>query len=339
MKRWLVFILLGVLLCGCSKEETVEKLVLPYDEYKQTYHIIEKLEDDTSNYTDVLYYKNQILATDSKNNCIKVWNEKFEDVQVIGSMGNGQLQFIKPKAMDVDQNGMIYILDYGNSRIQVLDSNLQYKKEIALSFLEGSDYQTETADFVVSEDGTYAYITGTLYNPNLIYVNLETGETEQVVEYTEGYVTKINQTIYYIELGECIVDGDDMTITSGVNYLYTLKSKEIISKVRLSDDLTVRGIMAHNEQLLCSSWRVRVGTKSSGGSLIHQFKTNGDYVETIFGTELIDDQFENNKKPENEALFLYYITEGPNDSILAIYSRKGQDDSKDGMGIMVLDQK
>jgi hypothetical protein len=45
----------------------------------------------------------------------------------VGTRGNGNLQFSTPHAMAVDAKGNVYVADRGNSRIVVLDNDLNQK--------------------------------------------------------------------------------------------------------------------------------------------------------------------------------------------------------------------
>ena len=48
-------------------------------------------------------------------------------IKSAGTRGNGPLQFSTPHAMAVDAKGNVYVADRGNSRIQVLDNDLNLK--------------------------------------------------------------------------------------------------------------------------------------------------------------------------------------------------------------------
>jgi NHL repeat-containing protein len=48
-------------------------------------------------------------------------------VRSVGTRGSGPLQFNTPHAISVDAKGMVYVADRGNSRIQVLDNDLNLK--------------------------------------------------------------------------------------------------------------------------------------------------------------------------------------------------------------------
>ena len=48
-------------------------------------------------------------------------------VKAVGTRGNGPLQFSTPHTIQVDRQGMVYVGDRGNRRIQVLDNDLNLK--------------------------------------------------------------------------------------------------------------------------------------------------------------------------------------------------------------------
>ncbi len=48
-------------------------------------------------------------------------------LKAMGTRGNGTNQFSTPHAISVDANGMVYVADRGNSRIVVLDNDLNWK--------------------------------------------------------------------------------------------------------------------------------------------------------------------------------------------------------------------
>ncbi|XP_034177823.1 tripartite motif-containing protein 2 isoform X1 [Osmia lignaria lignaria] len=63
--------------------------------------------------------------------------EHNEPIKVYGKRGNGKDEFHQPVAVAVDDDGMIYILDTGNSRIKVLNCDLEFQRHINNEGLEG----------------------------------------------------------------------------------------------------------------------------------------------------------------------------------------------------------
>ncbi|XP_006613652.1 tripartite motif-containing protein 2-like isoform X1 [Apis dorsata] len=63
--------------------------------------------------------------------------EHNEPIKIYGRRGNGKDEFHQPVAVAVDDDGMIYILDTGNSRIKVLNCDLEFQRHITNEGLEG----------------------------------------------------------------------------------------------------------------------------------------------------------------------------------------------------------
>jgi sugar lactone lactonase YvrE len=54
-------------------------------------------------------------------------NGKF--LKAWGTKGSGRGQFNTPHGIDIDRNGLVYVADRGNRRIQIFDREGQYKDE------------------------------------------------------------------------------------------------------------------------------------------------------------------------------------------------------------------
>lgn len=63
--------------------------------------------------------------------------EHNEPIKIYGRRGIGKDEFHQPVAVAVDDDGMIYILDTGNSRIKVLNCDLEFQRHIINEGLEG----------------------------------------------------------------------------------------------------------------------------------------------------------------------------------------------------------
>ncbi|KOC65664.1 Tripartite motif-containing protein 2 [Habropoda laboriosa] len=63
--------------------------------------------------------------------------EHNEPIKIYGKRGSGKDEFHQPVAVAVDDDGMIYILDTGNSRIKVLNYDLEFQRHITNEGLEG----------------------------------------------------------------------------------------------------------------------------------------------------------------------------------------------------------
>lgn len=65
-------------------------------------------------------------------------SEHNNPVCTYGSKGSGKDEFLQPVAVVIDENdGNMYVLDTGNSRIKVLDSDMKFVKHVTNKGLEG----------------------------------------------------------------------------------------------------------------------------------------------------------------------------------------------------------
>jgi hypothetical protein len=57
------------------------------------------------------------------NHRIQKFSSEGDFISSFGSEGEGDGQFIEPEGVDVDSEGNIYVVDTGNSRIQVFSQS------------------------------------------------------------------------------------------------------------------------------------------------------------------------------------------------------------------------
>ena len=63
-----------------------------------------------------------MYAADFGNDAVKKYSSDGEFFAAFGSSGRGEGQFTRPAGVAVDRDGYIYIADWGNERVQVLDA-------------------------------------------------------------------------------------------------------------------------------------------------------------------------------------------------------------------------
>jgi sugar lactone lactonase YvrE len=68
------------------------------------------------------YINSRVAKVDKDGNCIKSW----------GDRGDGPGQFNTPHAIATDNNGNVYVADRGNHRIQVFDSDGNFKRQMVI---------------------------------------------------------------------------------------------------------------------------------------------------------------------------------------------------------------
>ena len=84
----------------------------------------------------VAIYGDKILITQS-NNCILNFQLNGEFISRIGRKGGGELEFINLFSLTIDEsNGDIYICDYNNNRIQILNNDFSFKSQFGKDTLK-----------------------------------------------------------------------------------------------------------------------------------------------------------------------------------------------------------
>lgn len=295
---------------GAVEKKNLGDIII--DGATQEFKVITKDEDSMYEYADVMVYDNQIMACNVTNSCIDILNDQLEIVDTIGSFGSNVMQFINPLFIDQDDSGNIYIMDYGNARIQVLNSKLEYKKEIDLPLLKYIHNTKGYLDMIVDNDGNYAYFNSDL--PSAVYlINLHTGEYYSILDYTKGFFAKCdNGEIFYIESDEYYKEGIHEGCRSGINYMYTISKDKIIDKVRLEDYLVVRAVMSYGDNILFGSYR------SPDGSIILEYSKKGEFIQTPFG---IVGQVAKSEA-ENYQFYISSMAQNDDDNIVVVYSKK-----------------
>lgn len=309
--------------------------------YTNEYTIQNQLYDKKANYADVIQVGEYTVACDIQNNCLTVLDNNLKIIKTIGTIGSNALEFIQPCSIDIDSKGYIYVLDYGNYRIQVLNDKFEYVKEINAKFIEENYYMPNFNDFAVDSKGEYAYVIAGMIKPALVSINLSTGEYHNILEYTLGSLTKNESNILYIENGELTSPKSGIFESrSGINYMYILQDDKVKSKIQLTDSLLTTSVAYVNGSILLASGIVPLDLNTRCfGNIIHKFDEKGAYICSPFGEEFTVKTVTDKHKPENADLFIYKIASGKDDSILLIYDGDKKSDSELHGGIMVLRKK
>ena len=84
----------------------------------------------------VAIYEDRLLIT-QRNHCILNYQLNGKFVSRIGKQGRGELEFNNLSSLTIDEsNGDIYICDYNNNRIQILNSDFSFKSQFGKDTLK-----------------------------------------------------------------------------------------------------------------------------------------------------------------------------------------------------------
>ena len=71
-------------------------------------------------------YNNEVYVCDCNNHRIQIFDCDLNFVRSIGSHGKGKRQFKTPHDIKFDTDGNMYVAEYGNGRVQVMDRSGQF---------------------------------------------------------------------------------------------------------------------------------------------------------------------------------------------------------------------
>ena len=89
----------------------------------------------------------QVYIADTWNHRISIYTIQGQLVRHIGEHGSGPGQFNVPSAVTFSPDGDMYVVEFNNHRIQVLDANGQFKREFGKGELRNA------RDLVITADG------------------------------------------------------------------------------------------------------------------------------------------------------------------------------------------
>ena len=169
-------------------------------------------------------YEDRILITQGNNYILNYQlNGKF--VSTIGRHGRGELEFINLFSLTIDEsNGNIYICDYNNNRIQILNNDFSFKSQF------GNDILKHPRDVKLSKE--YIYVLDKS-NPCLHLFNYNHMLQKSVISRGKG-MEVINPWFFFVDQTENILISD---LSSNSIYIFNTEF-QLIHKIPVSNNPT-----------------------------------------------------------------------------------------------------
>ena len=146
----------------------------------------------------VAIYEDRILITQG-NDCILNYTLNGKFISMIGRQGRGELEFRLPFGLTIDESiGDIYICDYNNNRIQILNNDLSFKSQF------GNDTLKYPRDVKLSKE--YIYVLDES-NPCLHLFNYNHILQKSVISRGEG-MEVIYPYFFFVDQTENILISD-----------------------------------------------------------------------------------------------------------------------------------
>ncbi len=259
--------------------QEVSELQTLQDVYKSGYEFEEWQLKDIKEPGDILVLEDAFVVSDRQADCVFKIDHSGNVIAQMGQTGNGDGEFLKPSALAA-YNNEIYVLDQGNNRIQVLDEDLAYNREIKLK-----DTKTEDPNYFpqnIAVNGEGVFVTGlSLENP--VVDRYAEGMDEAVsnfigsIDVYEGQVYCINSMVRYYD-----EENDSFgAVTAAPGWLVSVKEGEVGKLCEMPYGFNITAFLVDKKGILCVS--------GSGGA-VYRLNEDGVYEETIFSLPELQDE-------------------------------------------------
>lgn len=253
------------------------------------------------------FVDSKILITDTKTDRLMMFDKKFNLIKSIGKTGNGRLEFIKPSNVKY-ANGYIYVLDYGNQRIQVLDKNLSYIKEY---IFEKAD---ESPEFIYSsmavDNKENIYLSGDTTHTRSIQKIEKNGKVSYILDNFSGNVYFYRGILHAINWGQFLVNRKgEIICTTGRTFLLRKDENKLKKIYEFNARLTT--------EAFCMDDKIIYILSSTFRELMRFDRNTGAYIDSI-GNYKSDKVYYNARMEVNNGVA--YVTLGTNE--VFIYNEK-----------------
>lgn len=278
MKRVSLVILLTVLLlafAGCSSRNEKNDDNSGPQEFKvfmaEGYTLSGKCSEITPFGAAVL--ENSVIICDMGDNCLREFDFQGNEIRKVGQLGNGNGEFLRPSGLTYC-NERFYVVDSGNSRIQILDMNLEYQSEYALDESFESTANMFYTDIAVCEDGVVTVLTNSVLKENArVYLSDSDGSVQKTPFILNGYTNCEKDRMYYTNTFELSENDSSYDASIQESGLYELVEDELrdIYKFPYKYGPTDFVVDGDDVYVLSCVW-----------ARLDHFKLDGSYIETIW---------------------------------------------------------
>ena len=166
-----------------------------------------------------------IILITQGNNCILNYQLNGKFISRIGRLGRGELEFNFPFSLTIDEsNGDIYICEFNNNRIQILNNDFSLKSQF------GKDKLKHPRDVKLSKE--YIYVLDTS-NPCLHLFNYDHILQKSVISRGDG-VEVINPYFFFIDQTDNILISDRSS-----NFIHIFNTEfQLIHEIPVSNNPT-----------------------------------------------------------------------------------------------------
>ena len=200
----------------------------------------------------ITHFGERYIVCDFEQNCLFVLSDDLNVAKKIGEIGSAPLQFLEPTGV-TSTNEFCYVLDAGNNRIQILDTNLQYVEDIPLPSLNHQQGGYRYIDIAVSDDGILYISTDSTSKEDTQIRIIQNGEVLYSELGINGYLSQANGKVYALETLELFEEGDSMVATNGMSHLYELTGETYTEIGVLPNKATPTDFLVYDGEFISAS--------------------------------------------------------------------------------------
>lgn len=190
----------------------------------------------------------KVYICDYEASTVEVFDKELNYLQTIGGIGMGEGEFSQPVDVEVTEE-YIYVLDAGNSRVQILTPDGEYEDEIELTLLASRQGLGNYFSLTVNEEKDVCVSTNTT-NQSDNRIRIYTGDEKTVPKgNVMGCVFQYENTFYAADMMELYERPGTQGAQSGRNCIYEVGEKELKEIAELPYMCTPTDIMVLDGEL------------------------------------------------------------------------------------------
>lgn len=240
-----------------------------------------------SGYTihDFILSDGKIIATDSQNDCLLIIDPESGATVTKGQSGNGNDDYLRPRGIWLN-NDTVYVMDSGNSRIKILDLDLNFKEAIDVSGIKFHlpEYESFFDDISADDNGNIFFTINTIRKGEARLYCIESGsdKPKAIMKGCSGVVASYGDKTYFANTWE---HTEDYSKQTGNSYIYEIEECKYIVSYSLPYGFAAAGICVKEGEIYCSSHGWQKVAKADTDSLTavsvfsEPIKDNAKYEE------------------------------------------------------------
>lgn len=229
----------------------------------------------------ILFTGEDLLVCDMENHCVVRLTTDGEFVESYGELGSEEGNFVTPTAILLHENE-IYILDSGNLRIQVFDTDMNFVREI---LFEGSPMpgNGKYNDMAIAGDGTIYITADKAYEDAMCLFYLEEGKLCGVQAECRGYLAEQDGVVYTADKDRHYLHTGGYGWKPGENWVYRVERTGLEEICELPYMYCVLDFVVRDDGIyaLSSVWGKLSRFTMEGEALDAMF-----YMEEVQGNEM-----------------------------------------------------